>query len=130
MVMNKKEQALVDNLLKENEALKLQISGQSLTEPPDPFVWDFASWKAQGQKVVEGWAFNAVLSWHNPYWVYPVWSKGVVHYHNSEMKHGIQGAGVLYRTKREALLAARAELQKDWNQLLASINKDIGGLQD
>ena len=128
MAMNKKEQKAFEEFQLENEALKRQITGRSHTETPEPFVWDSKSWSAQEQKVVEGWSFNAVLSYLSPYRVYRIWSLGHTHYSNPELTHGTQGSGILYRTKVEALIAARAKLQKQFNSVMAQINQEIGSL--
>lgn len=125
MVMNKKETAAFKALQAENEALKLQIAGQSQTAIPNPFVWDYQSFNLQGEKVVKGWSFNAVLSTTSPYSVYPVWSIGHTHYGNAELRNGRQNSGVLYKTKAEALIAARAKLQEKFNAVMAQINKEI-----
>lgn len=129
MVMNKKEKKRLEELERENEGLKLQILGQSKTRVPEPFVWDYDSWKAQGEKLVQGWSFNAVLSSYSPFRVYRLWSKGVVHYTDLE-GIGSQGSGVLYRTEEEALLAARALLQANFDAVIASLDRQLGRLED
>lgn len=128
MVMNKKEQAAFENLTRENQELKLQLIGQNQAMVPKPFVWDYASWASQKQNVVEGWSFNAVFDVHRPCSIYQVWSKGYTHYGDTKIQNSRQGSGILWKTELEAWLAARYKLQKDFDQMIARVNKKIGSL--
>ncbi len=125
-MMNKKETKEFEALRSENEKLKQALLGQTNNEVPKPFVYDWESFKAQDKKIIQGWTFNAVLSFHSPYRVEQVWSIGHSHYFNPELKNGSQGSGILYRTKAEALLAARAKLQKDFDRVMTQLNREIG----
>jgi hypothetical protein len=80
----------------------------------------------RSRMVALGWGFNDHISFGSAGRVYPMWSDGFAHGRDNHTGDGgSQGMGMMFRTKREAAIALRLSLAKQFGTHLANIDRMI-----